>query len=207
MDTLSGYPLDRDYLNVDNWDPSSSLAKEQQITVDETDSSISAEAADGALSASEVEQDFTNITVNDGRSITRTTFWPSDVATKYSHSRNNLKRLASLNDGARASDRPRQNSVADKNRLIDIFCGHCGVPYSERINYLYDHIDMSRKGTYGFEHIILAIMSLVCQSNGRFIRNESDFIELLDTANMNHSDLRSCKDLCREHFERAGVEI
>lgn len=207
MTELSDYPIDDDYIGVDNWDPSSELGREQKVDVDEIDSSISAETADGALSAAKAAQDAENIIVNDGRSITRTTFWPSDVAKTADPNRSKLERLAALNDGERSPDRPRQNSVADKSRIIDIFCGYCEVPYRDRVNYLYDHFDMSRKGSYSYEEVILAIISLVCQSNGRFVRNESNFIDLMDVADMTHSDLWSCKNTCRTHFDRADVSV
>jgi len=202
---LDAYPRDNDYLNVENRDTTHEESSKARTNL--TASEVARSAGDGSNSWGDVQKDDANIIVNDGRSITRTTFWPSDLSQSFKHKQSYMNKLAILNDGSRAPDRSTQNSIADRNRIVDTFCGRCEVSHEDRIIYLYKQFDMNRKGPYAKEHIILAIMSLVCQSHGRYIQNESEFIDLLEETDFTQSKLRTCKDLCREHFDRENVEI
>jgi len=110
---------------------------------------------------------------NDGRSPTRTTFYPDDVSTRgpgQAHrdqsDRRSWRSLASWNDGVQSDiSRGTQNWEADKQRWIDTITSQLATTsyQRDRVAYLLDTIDYRpyQSGQYPVEHVILALTTLV----------------------------------------------
>lgn len=202
-------PIDTDYLDVDNYNTTNQIASEQIIDEDTSDSTVADSTGNGAKSDAEEQIDQDNIIVNDGRSLTRTTFWPSDVAKKNSYQYNKLAKLASWNDGVMASNRPKQNSIADKNRQISVVCGKLELDdyVRDRVSYLYDHIDMSRHGPYGIEQLVLSTIWIVVAELGRDLTDNEHFMEICDTYDIGVSTLNSSVNLVQRHMGENDIEV
>lgn len=120
---------------------------------------------------------------NDGRSVTRTTFyWNGDSNTPpgmRSRDRHQLHRdpedrrswseLSQWNDGKGVSSRKQDNYEADISRWIQTFCGQLdiGSYQRERVSYVVENIELSSFGPIPVEHIILAVITLVVDAETR----------------------------------------
>lgn len=121
--------------------------------------------------------------VNDGRSETRTTFYPEDAGRTIRSSALDMagstvssgdvdqdtyekyERLARWNDGQYAPDRSVQNDDADKRRFARTAAGHIGLTahQADRTVYVVDRLepDVYRAGDRTVEMVVLATLSLV----------------------------------------------
>jgi hypothetical protein len=106
---------------------------------------------------------------NDGRSNTRTTFYPDDVDSvtppqkhRAPEDRRSWSDLASWNDGVGEPDRWRQNSWADKARWAEIFGTQLDASsyLIEETTRIVDLID-ARAGQYPQEAYVFAVLSLL----------------------------------------------
>lgn len=134
---------------------------------------IDRQAGSGSLSAQEAwVSETTNGGPNDGRSITRTTFYATDVdgaGPPQQHrdpaDRRSWAELAKWNDGMWDPGRFKSNFEADVKRWSQTFCGELDLNSYEtdRVEYIITHIDLSafKQHRLSTEKIILAVISLV----------------------------------------------
>lgn len=145
---------------------------------------------------------------NDGRSLNETFFYgesasfPEPIADRGPNSTMPRgERLAKYNDGWRINDgyRAPRNRKADRERFIGVLCSQLEVATSleERIRKVTEDLPLSEMGWYSSDMVILAVLSFVTNEQGRWIRDESAFREIMQAVGMDLSDLRSCRKLVR----------
>lgn len=159
----------------------------------------------GTLSASSLDElkDESGIVVNDGRSYTRTMFYPWEAGDADTHMSRRGRALAKLNDGYRSRERRSQNAEARLTRTLDILCGHIETtPYQrERAETIADSVNMAHMGPYTTETIVLAAVSLACNEDGRWVRDEANFRGAVEDVDATLRDIRLCRNLFREKSE------
>lgn len=207
-----GKDIDDDYIDLD--EPTSELAKEQhnpqrmdtssgEQTADMSDTSyiFDTSGGNGAASAIDEQIDKNAVIENDGRSKTRTFFYPEQAA---EHDQHQYKRLIRWQDGEGDSQRAVENRAADRRRTIGTFCSHLDMsPYhQERIEYIVSGVNMSHMAHYSSPKVILAIVSLVANADDWFIRDDEMFRTLLTDVGMDPNELRKIRQLVQKKSTR-----
>jgi hypothetical protein len=191
--------IDRSDMSDDGDEPLDRAAAAERNA--DTDVSFRFGRERGTLSASEVDEmiDESAVWDNDGRSQTRTGFDPreSDDPMKW-------RRLNKINDGWRASDRRQQNRWADRQRWIETFCSFLDLPQTDvsRVKHIMRDVDMARMGHYSSQQTILAIISLVANERGRWIRDEEDFRRLLQDTGTTLGEIKRVRQLVRQKTDK-----
>lgn len=217
---LKGYPIDTDYIDVETRRADVSLASHDPD--DDTDFSevenvpaddMSGEATDmsyryGILdghgmggTAWDHEIDENAPQEHDGRARTRTGFDPREANDSHL-----FRRLALWQDGMWANERSTRNNMADKKRWVSGFSSQLELtPYQqERVLYVAEDVDMSHMAHYKTEVVVLAIISLVANEDGRWIRDEKEFKQLVKSVGASARDVRSCRLLVRRKSKKLG---
>lgn len=157
----------------------------------------------GAGSAEKIDDliDENAVIENDGRSQTKTFFYPSE-ADGWDHGQ--AERLARLQDGHRSPERNEQNRAADRRRWAESFGAKLGCTdhQIERTKHIVAGMNMSHMGYYSSQKIILATISLVANEDGRFIRDEVGFKELMRDVETTMDELKQMRRLIRDKSDR-----
>lgn len=164
--------------------------------------------------------------MNDGRSLTETTFYYTQDDTDPYHlrdyDRHQLHRepedrtswedLSKKNDGVGTPGRKGRNNDSDARRWAQTFAGQIGLtPYqTERLVYIIDGMMFTDYRPYSAEKIILATLSLVVDVDayrdledfeiGDWIIYQDDFQSLMDDIDMNRDELWSIRRQIRDDY-------
>lgn len=210
-----GKPLDDDYIGVEK--------RRADVSVtDDDDDKISRRPSDanqspdrhldlshvlddgnGAGASSQIDDiiDDGAVIENDGRSKTRTFYYADEAPSDKQHQ---FARMLRWQDGEGDSDRAVRNRAADRRRTVDTFCAHVGMgtEQRERVQYVTDGLNMSHMGPYSSDDVILAIITLIANERGRFIRDETVFRGLLEDVGLDLNDIKNVRGLIREKSAR-----
>lgn len=145
-------------------------------------------------------KDLNGFVCNDGRSLTKTYFLPGEVEYESKERKNQYYRLAKINDGVREDGHKGRTSKADGRRFAKTFCSQVELTkhQTERVLYVLEKFDMSRKGNCSFEEIILGIISLVVEPDYRDVRNEDSFQSLMIELDVTPKRLKSVRKMVRK---------
>lgn len=159
------------------------------------------DAGDGSGAASSLEEliDDNAIIENDGRSKTRTFFYPAEADDEQRYSR-----IIRWQDGEGDPDRDVENRAADRRRAVDTFCGVLDMSgyHKGRVKYVIEDLNMSHMAHYSSPKVILAVISLVANEDGRFIRDEAAFRALMEDVDTSLHELKKVRTLARKKTER-----
>lgn len=211
-----GKPIDDDYIGVesrradlstheeeDDLDRSPSSAQHPDTSTDSVDMSHTFDIGGGSGAASAIDEliDKNAVIENDGRSRTRTFFYPSEAG---GWTRKRAKRLAKLQDGHRSPERKEQNRGADRRRWAESFGSKLGMNgyQIERVKHIVGGMNMSHMGYYSSSKIILATITLVANEDDRFIRDEIGFKELMRDVDTDMDELKQMRRLIRNKSDR-----
>lgn len=136
---------------------------------------------------------------HDGRAETRTGFNPRE-----SPDEEKWRRLNTLNDDGRHPLRAVQNRAADRGRYVQTLCAALDMsPYhKERVQYIVDGLNMSHMAHYNSQMVVLAIISLVANEDGRWIREEEMFRNLMEDVDVTLRQLKKIRALVRRKSDR-----
>lgn len=213
---LEGYPIDRDYCrrtderedalesppsgNTKRTDTSTSLSSETNVDIDWS-FLFGGNAGDGASSSLDELIDKNAVIENDGRSITRTFYYIQDVD---NDKRDQYQRMLKMQDGVGDTTRSVKNAQADKRRWVDAFGSRldCTDHQREQAKELIKEMNFKFFGNYSSEKVILGIMSLICERDGRFIRHEPAFQRLMQSVELDYDGLRTTRRMVRERSDQ-----
>jgi hypothetical protein len=153
---------------------------------------------------------------NDGRSITRTTFYPGDAdqqgpgqAHRDPADRTDWQRLATINDGAYAKDRSRgaQNFRADKRRWLQTIANQIGATdhQHDRARWVLERMDFGpyQGARYPVEMVALGILSLLIDMEARSLETRAiereEVTMILEDLEHDRRDLIDVRNKLREH--------
>lgn len=210
---LEGHPIDEEYIEPDRkradcrisdrtekddeLDRSAPTAQAADVSADKSDMSHHFDHGAGSGAASGIDDaiDKDAVQEHDGRAETRTGFDPRE-----SKDPEKWRRLNVLNDDHRHPDRKQQNRDADKRRYADTFCGHLGMSryQRERVKAITRSINMKHMAYYGSDEVILAIVSLVANEDGWFIRDEQTYKDLIRDVGSSMHRIKRIRQLVRE---------
>lgn len=203
---LADYDIDTDYCDVPDAerasvaqspDTSDSLYRESPPSDDKSWTYGTGDASTLAGTELDEEIDQNAVIANDGRSDTRTMFYAYDAPTD---TRNKWWRLAKINDGMYTSQRDTKNKEADNNRWIDTFTRYLGMtPYqTERVRAVIDGTPLQNMGRYSAQESILGAISIVCNEDDRWVRDDPAFERLVADIDSDMYTVRRVRDLLRE---------
>jgi len=186
---LDNYEVDTDYCDVDNEGDGSNKPDTRHLS----DTRHLASATDRQFTA---KRDDMKDSMNDNRSLTRTTF----------HGHNDqYKRLAKINDGMYHSSRRTQNRKAETRRWIQTLCTklECNDVVASRVTRIIKSINMKHLGMYSKPEAILATIELVegeerMARGGRPLHNEPIFHTLVGDIDSDITTLRRVRELIRQ---------
>jgi len=205
---LDDYDIDDDYCDVDNDTPSTDIAAEQFSLPEDpndTDPSFTHDTSMGNGSAEELDDiiDDEAIIVNDGRSVTRTTFYPWEIDDK--DKQQWYSKLAKCNGGMWDSKRDTRNKKADNDRWIDGFCSvlESSDYVQSRVQHIIESINLKHMATYSAQQTILATIELVERNEridrgGSPLTEDETFHDLLDAVGSDIEEMRKIRRLVRE---------
>lgn len=209
-DLYVGTPLDRDYLDTDdsedNFEPLDDSKKDERAFDDGCDPDNRSldrtyEFGENGLAKPSIDVmiDHQAIIDNDGRSDTRTFFYPEDATYTSKERKDQYERLIRYQDGVGDPKRSIANSEADRQRLIDILTTQSALtPFQqERTRSIIDSLESLRFGVYSTEMVILGAITLAANEDGRAIRDEPQFIELTTDVGMDQMQLRRVRKKLR----------
>lgn len=133
---------------------------------------------------------------NDGRSVTRTMFYAGDAKYDDPDKQKQMKRLAKWNDGMWESERASRNFKADMNRSKEVLCQQAELTslQQESVMWSMKRIPVNRFGCYNTEKVTLSVMIKVCERDGRDLRQEDAFQDLMNRVGITSDKLDS---VCR----------
>ena len=141
---------------------------------------------------------------NDGRSDTRTFFYPEEGEYESKDRERQFKRMIRWQDGEGDSGRAAANFKADMKRTAETFCS--AVEFNsyqrERVLHVMEVLDINSYGHYSTEKILLAVMSLVANEDRRLLRDEDSFRELCHSVGMTLEEVRKVRRMTRERTEQ-----
>lgn len=186
---LDEYDIDDDYCDVDN-------SPDTRHRPDASHLSDTRHLASANSRQFTAKRDNMKDSMNDGRSLTRTTF--------HGHT-DQYERLAKINDGMYHSSRRTQNRKAETRRWIQTLCTRLGVSdlVVSRVQRVITSINMKHLGMYSKPEAILATIELVegeqrMKRGGRPLHNEPLFHTLVDDIDSDIDTLRRVRDLIRQ---------
>ena len=141
---------------------------------------------------------------NDGRSNTRTFFYPEEGNYANRKQERQYKRLIRWQDGVGDSGRAAANFKADNERTAKTFCSQCELTkfQTERVLYVMNDLDVNSYGHYSTEKVLLAVMSLVCNEDRRLLRDEPQFQSLVADMGMTMEQVRRVRKMTRERTDQ-----
>lgn len=208
---LDDYPIDDDYVDVENEQAPSRQARDAFDPDYEEDDSHFYDYGRGNGSRDQLQDviDETAVVANDGRSLTRTMFYPWEADDKSWYSK-----LAKINDGMWDSSRSGKNKKADNDRWIDGFCSvlDSSEYVQSRVEHIIESINLRHMATYSAQQTILATIQLVerqerMNRGGKPLENSEAFHDLLDAVESDMEEMAKIRRLVKEkspEYEYAG---
>lgn len=215
-EALDGYPIDEDYVEARSAEPQRADVEWDPDAEDDMDRSAPDDYSHqystrpGTMAATAYDEQFdeeaADIAANDGRSLTRTWFKPTDADVSIEREQQYWK-LAKLNDGVQAPERSEQNYDADTSRWIDTICGRLelGDGKRDRIRHIVDTTRLRYLGgPYIAEEVILAAATIVISEDAIERREEpwhktdETFQRLCDDIGTDAIRLRHIRSLLRD---------
>lgn len=195
--TLDDYPIDKDYIDPPEPEEIEPVEEERtQEEIDKTHTFLSGEQAETA----EIQWDRMAIEQNDGRGDHATMFYGKDAATP--DERERYERLASVNEGMRESGREHKSksNVVDKANFAKTCCSALEMTgfQQERVVWLTERVNVNMFGHYSYEHIILALISIVANEDGRWIRDEPKFQDMMVANEIDLLQIRRLRIMMKE---------
>lgn len=164
---------------------------------DELDWSFVYRYDEGSGAGSDLDDyiDRTAIRPDDGRSSTRTSFYPSDA-----DDTERYEKLHRYQEGMWTSERKHENNRADARRDALTVCSQLQFKQSQkdRVIEILKHVDGDELGSIPIEHVIVGATSLVANEYDRFIRMEDGFKRILRAFDMTNMDLRRARRTIHE---------
>ncbi|UBF23153.1 hypothetical protein M1M34_gp002 [Haloarcula tailed virus 2] len=138
---------------------------------------------------------------NDGRSLTRTMFYASEVSYDSPKRRRQMERLAKWNDGMWDSSRASQNFKADMNRIKEGFCQEIELTdfQTECVLWTMERMPVNRFGSYNTEKVTMAVITIICERDRRPVDDEPAFQNIMKDIGMTGKQLRSVRKICRKY--------
>lgn len=203
------YPIDEDYLDPPSQRADISTTEEDPKDVDfsaiqhvssrHTDMSHThwtGDASGGGGTAWDHEIDENAPQEHDGRAKTRTGFDPRD-----SDDPEKWKRLGAYQEGrwGHESHYPDQGRAVDQRRFVSMFSSQLDLTPYQTAQSLEISADLNfgHMAHYPTETIVLSIITLVANADGRWIRDEEQFKVLVKDVGASMKDIRSCRQLIR----------
>lgn len=196
-DALDGYPLDADYIDVEKKRADVSTTDEQEEPeVDRSEGSAeryhtfdrSVEWEDRVERDAPVE--------HDGRAETRTGFDPRE-----SKNAKKWRRLNWRQDNPQEGDTPRLLKARKDRKTKTLSSKLELTPHQvERSLYVIEDVGRLDRGFahYSLETILLSVISLVANEDGRWIRDEAMFKRLCRETDTSLADVRNCRQIVRD---------
>lgn len=186
----------------DNIDRSPPSAQRVDISVDSFDMSHIFDTGSGSGASNDVDEliDENAIIENDGRSMTRTFYYPSEAPER---TRKRFSRMLRWQEGEGDSQRDVENRAADRRRTVETFCGHLEMTthHRRRVQHIADSINMSHMAHYSSQEVILGIITIVANEDNRFIRDEDAFKSLVDDVGSDMYTVKRIRGLVRRKSE------
>lgn len=207
-----GRPIDEDYVDVESSRADISVSEDEDDNLDR--SPLSRQTADidmshrfdigrGSGAAEQIDDkiDENAVIENDGRSRTRTFYYPGEAPAR---ARRRYRRMLRWQEGEGSPDRDVRNKTADRERWVDTFCSNLDMtPYQQRrVKFVCNGLNMKHMAHYSTEKVILAVISLVANEDARFIRDEEGYRDLLRAVGSDLSEVKSIRDLVRRKSDR-----
>lgn len=126
---------------------------------------------------------------HDGRAVTNTGFNPNDV--NVDEGRHHWEWLNKLNDGLQSRERKQQNNEVNQRRFAETVMDELGCTdfQQERVNHLLASQDGRSHGGKCYEIVVLALISMVLEEDGRYVREEDDWVALRDDLVVDGTDV------------------
>lgn len=210
-----GKPVDESYIDVevqradishseeaeenDNIDRSQASAQNLDVSAESTDMSHRFDDASGSGASEKIDEliDKNAIVEHDGRAPTRTFFYTTEAPDE---KQAQFERMYRHQEGVGDPDRRAQNRPADRRRWIDIFCGHLEATdhQQERVKHIVKGLQMSHMAHYSAQEVILGTITIVANEDGRFIRDEQAFKDLVEDVGSDMYTIKRVRGLVRE---------
>lgn len=211
-----GTPVDDDYIDVEKRRadvsttterPDDEIARTKAAaghaqTHPRGDMSHVFDAGSGNGSSSQIDEkiDESAIIEHDGRASTRTFFYPEQAPQR---SQQQYKRLIQWQEDKWSGMKNAQRA-ADRRRTVGTFCSQLDMSeyHNKRVTNVMEGLNMSHMAHYSSEKVILAIISLVANADGRFIRDEDAFRELVSLVDSDLGEIKRVRELVRDKSDR-----
>jgi hypothetical protein len=201
-----GKPIDDDYIGVEKRRADVSTAEDSHDddicrsprAAEHADMSHAFDDGDGSGASSRTDEliDDNAIIEHDGRASTRTFFYPEQAAEQH---RDRYYRMLQYQEDKWSGMKNAQRR-ADRMRTVGNFCGQLDMStyHRNRVTEVMDSIEMSHMAHYSSPLVILAIISLVANADGRFIRDETQFRNLMRDIDTSLNELKNVRELVRK---------
>lgn len=172
--TLDEHPIDEDYIDPPKGKATVNPVKEERTPeeIDKTHTFLSGEAAE----TPRVKFDQSAVENNDGRGDHSSMFYGKDAPPE---KREQFTKLASMNEGMWESgrDHKTKSNASDKANFARMCCSNLEMTdyQKERVLWLTERVKVNMFGHYSYEHVILALISIVANEDGRWVRDENTF--------------------------------
>jgi hypothetical protein len=218
-----GKPIDKSYIDVevqrsdishsgeaeknDNMDRSQASAQNFDVSAESTDMSHRFDDASGSGASGETEEliDKNAIIENDGRSTTRTFYYPSEAPERV---QKQFARMLRWQDGEYDESTPGgrrgQNLRADTRRWAETFTSHLGMNsyQQDRVLHIVEDLTMAHMAHYSAQEVILGTITIVANEDDRFIRDEQAFKDLVDDVGSDMYTIKRVRGLVREKSDQ-----
>jgi hypothetical protein len=208
-------PVDESYIDVeaqradishsgeaeknDNMDRSQASAQNLDVSAESTDMSHRFDDASGSGASAKIDEliDKNAVIEHDGRAPTRTFFYTTEAP---EGKKEQFKRMYRHQEGVGDPQRDVANRASDRRRTIQTICARLGMKqyHRDRIQLIVDSINMSHMAHYSSQEVILGIITIVANEDGRFIRDEQAFKDLVDDVGSDMYTIKRVRGLVRD---------
>ena len=155
----------------------------------------------GAGSGSELDDliDTNAIIDADGRSKSKTFFYPDDVDGVSDQRIKQYKRMLRWNEGEGESDRSARSFKADQRRSVQTLCNQSNLNdyQRDRVLAIMKELNINSFGQFSTEHVALGVMTLVANEDRRMLRDEDEFRRVMKSVGASLNDVRTIRWMVR----------
>ncbi len=203
---LDDYPVDDDYIDVEEAQADTSRSNEIRF-----DASHTFDRSDDGTAGTprDVEIDAQTISERDDRGQTRTGFNPSEASdgimsksvTRDGKEQTFAQWLRTLQDGYRDSSRKEENMREEERKFIETTTSFLGMTeyQSERVKHIIDGMNFRYLGPYPMETAVLATISIVANEDDRWIREEDEYERLVSDIDSSMKDIKNVRQLVKNN--------
>lgn len=189
--------VDKDYIDVETRRADVTVSEDEVSEYDD-DIAYRFDVADGSGASSGVEEmiDQNAVIEHDGRASTRTFFYMEEVPET---NREQFKRMLGYQED-KWSGMKNQQRKADRMRKVHGFCSKLDMTsyQKQRVKHIESDINMKHMASFSSDKVILGIVSIVANEDNRFIRDESDFRDILVDVGSDLDEMKSIRSLIRD---------